>query len=174
MYELELIASHEAAEEARDLLLHVCEVCTQDQIAKLCAILGEGGTAYNLQVIHKLLAAHGRLDESKRIGALFAEYKKGFGDPLVRASFLLGVKKMMKSNGELDAEEASEVLQEFGVAETQDIRDELQRMAIKKPDGGLSWSITDIIGTALTSATIASLARKVPWARIAKMILLRK
>lgn len=173
MYELELLDGAEAAEETRDLLLHVAEVLTQDQLSKLCHVLGEGGPAYNLQVIHRLLAKRGRLDETKRLGALFTEYKKGFADPLVRATFLLGVKEVVKRDGQLSAEEVRDIMNEFEVEDTPDVRDELQRMA--KSDGAdSSWSILDVFGVALSSATVAQIARKVPWARIARLLLLRR
>lgn len=173
MYELDALNEHESAEAARDLILHVFEICTQEQMRMLCHILGEGGAAYNLQVVQKVLATRGRLDETKRLGALFTEYTRGFGDPVVRAAFLLGVKKLMASNGQLDAEEAAEILNDFGVAETQDIRDELERMKVTKGTAS-SWSVLDILGLAATGATIAGLARKVPWARLATLLLLRK
>lgn len=175
MYELELIDGHEAAEEVRELILHVAEVCTQHQLALLAKVFGEGGAAYNLAVIHRLLHRHGRLDESKRIGALFADYKQGFGDPLVRATFLLGVKRVMRSDGQLNQEEVKDILSDFQVEDTPDLRDALKRMARSEGSGGAaSWSFLDVFNLTTSSVTVAAIAKKVPWGRLAKLLLLRR
>lgn len=177
---IEAVESDIAAKEAIEILLQVAEVLPLEKIIRLTQILSEGGAAYHQRNIFMLLKRDKRFEDKERIAGMFteADYPDGFRDPRVRAALFLGLSKLIDSKGMIDAEEASKILKRAEVPETADLRDNLAAYAHRgaAPDD-VRWSAVDFASLVIAGTSLASMAKKIPWARVlgvGSRLLLRK
>lgn len=166
---MEAMEADLAAQEAISILLEIAEVLPNDRLAKAIQILSEGGAAYHTRNVFHLLKHHKRAEDKERLAGMFteADFPEGLRDPRIRAALFLGLSKLVDSKGQIDANEALEILKKFEVQETPDLRDNLAAYAKKSPTGATHWDIGDFSTVILAATSLAQLARRVPWGRLA-------